>query len=366
MRILKNYIVQEWFSLFLLALLIVSFVLVVGNIVKLVEMVVAKGVAPGDVFKLFLYLLPSLLVFSIPISMLTATLLSVGRMAYDNEITAIRSSGISLYPLFFTLLLIGLLFGFICLYFNDTLIPESHYNTRKLLKDIGVKKPTTYLEEKTFIKAFKNHIIFIYKINEDKLEDVRIYQPQGDDKPTRTIVSEWGEFISIPDKGAIKLALKHGVADEPSFENPEVFYKVRFSTYYLTLYLDQAVESGKGLDKKVSDMTINELRLEINKMKRMQIDARPLLVGLYEKFSLSVSGLLFILIGVPLALRVRRRERSLGFGISIIICLAYYFLMALGEGLALRNKITPFAGVWLANFALLFIGIFLTIKILEE
>jgi len=365
MRILKNYISKEWFSLFLLSILTVSFVMAVGNIVKLVELVVAKGVAPLTVFKLFTYFLPSLLVFSIPISILTATLLSFGRMAFDNEINAIRSSGISLYPIAFNLLLVGTLLSLLCLHFNDTLIPKSHYNMRKTLREIGIKKPTTYLEERTFIKAFKNHIMFVYKIRDEKLEDVRIYQPQTD-KPTRTIIAKKGEFISIPEKGAIKLILKDGMADEPSFDDPEVFYKLKFKTYHLTLYLEDPQQTSEHLDKKVTDMTIRELQMEIEKMKELSIDERPLLVGLYRKFSLSFSGLLFVLIGMPLAIRVKRRERSFGFGISLIICLLYYLLMAVGDSLALRNKINPLLGVWMPNIILFVIGAFLTIKILEE
>ncbi len=364
MKILKNYIIKEWFALFALSLGIISFVLVAANLVKLVELVIAKGVHSSVVLTLFLYLLPSLLVFSIPIAILTATLLGFGRMAYDNEITALRSSGISMYPLLAYLLLVGILFSLICLYCNDTLIPQTHYLTRTMLQEIGIKKPTAYLEEKTFIKAFKDHIIFIYRIKNDTLENVRIYQPQTD-KPTRTIVAENGAFISIPEKKSIKLILNNGTADEPSFDDPTVFYKVNFKKYQLTLTMKDAQELQQ-LDKKVSDMTIREIESEIIAMKALHIDVRPLLVGLYRKFSMAFSSLIFILIGVPLAIRVKRRERTLGFGISVIVCLFYYLFMALGESLALRNKISPALGVWLPNIVFMLMGILLTYKVLEE
>jgi len=364
MRILKSYLSKEWFILFLLSLVIISFVLVISNIVKLVEMVITKGVDAGVVLKLFFYLMPSLLVFSIPISILTSTLLTFGRMSYDNEITAIRSSGISLYPFLVLLLMIGLFFSFLCLYFNDSLIPRAHYRMRTILQEIGIKKPTAYLEEKTFIKAFRDHIMFMYKIRGNYVEDIRIYQPQ-DNKPTRTITAQKGEFISIPEKNAIKLVLKNGSADEPSFDNPTAFYKLNFKRYQLLLQLDSE-KTGKKLDKKVSDMTIKELKSEIKTMKMLQIDERPLLVGLYRKYSLAFSSLIFILIGVPLAIRVKRRERSLGFALSLGICLLYYLLMALGESLALRNKLVPFLGVWLPNILFFILGLFLTYKILEE
>jgi lipopolysaccharide export system permease protein len=364
MSILRNHVSKEWFSLFSLSIFIISFLLLVGNVVKLVEMVIAKGVGVTIVAKLFIYMLPSLLIFSIPISILSATLLCFGRMAFDNEITAIRSSGISLYPLLGVILLAGVMFSLLCLYFNDALIPRAHYLMRTSLQEIGVKNPTAYIEEKTFIKAFKDHIIFIYKIKGNYLEDVRIFQPQTD-KPTRTIIAEKGEFISIPDKGMVKLILYKGSADEPNFEDPNVFYKVNFKTYQLSLDLKDKSNTLE-LDKKIADMTIRELEKEIKQMRALQVDERPLLVGLYRKYSLAFSSLIFILIGIPLAIRVRSRERSLGFTLSVVICLLYYFLMAAGESLALRNKIAPALGAWLPNLFFLVIGIFLCIKVLEE
>ncbi|MBU4305179.1 MAG: LptF/LptG family permease [Candidatus Omnitrophica bacterium] len=364
MRILKNHVIKEWFSLFLLSLIVISFVLVMGNIIKLVELIITKGVEGFVVLKLFLYLLPSLLVFSIPISILSASLLSFGRMAYENEITAIRASGISLYPFLFVLLLIGILFSLTCLYFNDSLIPQAHYRMRTTLQEIGIKKPTAYLEEKTFIKAFKDYIIFIYRIQGDYLEDVRIYQPQTG-KPTRTIIAEKGEFISIPEKNAIKLVLKNGSADEPSFDDPEFFYKLNFKNYNFTLNL-QNNRGIEQLNKKIADMTIREIEREIEVMRMLKIDERPLLVGLYRKFSLSFSSLIFVLIGMPLAIRIKRRERSFGVALSLIICLFYYLFMALGESLALRNKLSPVIGAWLPNIFFLIIGLILSIKVLEE
>ncbi|MFH1459262.1 MAG: LptF/LptG family permease [Candidatus Omnitrophota bacterium] len=364
MKILKNFILGEWLSLFFLSTVIISFILVIGNIIKLVELIITKGINFTIVAQLFLFLMPSLLIFSIPIAILTATLLTFGRMSYENEITAIRSSGINLYPFLGTILLIGTLFSALCLHFNDSIIPYAHYQIRVITQEIGIKKPTTYLEEKTFIKAFKDHIMFIYKIRGNYLEDVRIYQPQTN-KPTRSIMARTGQFISIPEKNSIKLILNDGTADEPSFEDPEMFYKLNFKRYQLSLKLAEDQISSR-LKKKVSDMTIDELQREINLMRSLNIDATPLFVGLHRKFAISFSSMIFILIGIPLAIRIKRRERSMGFAISVIICLCYYLLMATGESLALRNKLPAFFGVWFANIVFLFLGVILNIKMLEK
>ena len=101
MKILKNYIFKEWFAILFLALIVISFVLIIGNLVKFAELVIGKGVTLEHVLGLFLSLMPSLLIFSIPISILTATLLSFGRLSSDNEITAMRASGLSIYRILY-------------------------------------------------------------------------------------------------------------------------------------------------------------------------------------------------------------------------------------------------------------------------
>ncbi|MBU0744743.1 MAG: LptF/LptG family permease [Gammaproteobacteria bacterium] len=364
MKILTDYIIKEWFKLFLLSLLVVSFVLLVGNVTKLVELMIDKGVYIYDVIKLFLFILPSMLIYSIPISTLTATLLCFGRLASDNEIIAMRSSGISLYHVVVDLILIGLLFSLLGLYFNDSLLPKTHYRMRSMLLNIGMKNPTAYLEERTFIKTFKNYIIFIYRIKADQLENIRIYQPRTD-KPPRMIIAKRGQIIQIPGKDILKVELRDGMADESSFKKPGQPFKLNFKTYPIVLQLKDR-KDNKKLDKKNSDMNIAELRSEIETIKNMGIDEAPLRVGLHKKFALAFSSLIFILLGFPLAVRVKRRERSLGFGLSLIVCLVYYLILAGGESLALRNIIPAFWGVWIADIVFLFTSLFLIIKFIEE
>ena len=364
MKILKRYIFDEWFALFFLSIVVITFILLVGNMVKLVELVVAKGIDGFAILRLVGYLMPSLLIYSIPIATLTATLLTFGRMAYDQELTAIRSSGISLYPVAGSMLLIATLLSLVCLYCNDSLIPWAHYQQRRIIRDIAVKNPAAYLEEKTFIKSFRGYIIFIYRVRDDYLQDIRIYQPQND-KPTRVIMAERGEFIAIPEKNAVKVALKNGTADEPSFDDPGSSFKINFQNSFIILELNDG-QPSKELNKKPQDMTIKELEQEAATMRVLGVDERPLLVALHRKYALSFSSLIFALLGMPLAIRVKRRERSLGFGLSVLTCVVYYILLAVGENLALRNLISPAIGIWLANALLGLVGGWLFFRVLES
>src|SRR3989338_9339791 len=130
MKILRKYIIKETIIMFLFSIAIFTFTLVVGNIIRLAELVINKGVDARLVGKLFLYLIPFLLSYTIPMSILASALLVFGRLSGDNEIVAIRSSGINIYRLSFPLLVIGLAFSLLSIVLNNDLIPRMHFEYR--------------------------------------------------------------------------------------------------------------------------------------------------------------------------------------------------------------------------------------------
>ncbi len=354
---------NELLGAFFLSLGIFTFVLLMGNIIKLAEMVIAKGIDIIYVIKLFAYLTPYLLSFSIPMAILTATLLCFGRLSYDNEITALRASGVSLYKLSVPVIIVGLALSLGLLWLNDKVLPLSHYQSRCTLAEIGIKKPTAFLESGTFIKNFRDYIIFIYDIRGNKLSGIRIYQPQKD-RPVRTIIAKSGEFQVLPDEQIIKLILYNGSSDEPDFNNPNRFFKLNFKTYEVSLNLKDYIPK---IEKKPKDMSIDEIKQEIKRLETASIeDVNALKIELYKKFSLAFSSVIFVLIGIPLGITTKRSERSVGFGISLGIIIIYYILAVGFESLSLKGKIQPAIGLWIPDVLLFILGIILIWRTAES
>jgi len=246
--------------------------------------------------------------------------------------------------------------------FNDQIIPYAHFASRKTLLEAGVKNPTAALEPGVFINSFQKYILFIYRIEDNKMYNVRIYEPQGPNKPTRTIVAKKGEFIAIPEKSMVKLKLVEGTSDEPDPENPKNFYKLNFKTYFMTLNLAQA-QNKEELRKKPKDMSIKELRAEIERLKKEGIDPTPLMTEINEKLSLAFSCFVFILLGSSLAIITRRREKSINFGMAFLIVGIYYVLLICSETLSLQGYLDPTTAMWLPNTILAIIGVILTYKL---
>lgn len=350
MKILRNYILSEFLKAFFISLAVFTFVLLAGNLIKIVDMIINKGVEILYVVKLLFFLVPYLLSYSISTAALCATLLVFGKLSVDNEITAMKASGLSLYKIAAPVLMIGMVLSVCSLYLNDRLVPWAHLETRKTMRDIGLKSPSAYIEAGTFIRDFEEYIIFIYEINGNNLSNIRIYQPQ-EDQPTRTIVARKGEFIPIPEKRIVKLKLIDGTTEEPIPTDPTNFYKLDFRTYYMTLNLEEPKKTSKNIRKKTKDMTFNELNQEIaNVRSEGIIDVTPLLIRIHKKIAVSFSSFAFILIGLPLAVRTHRSEKSVGFGVSLAISMVYWFvILAIGNICAINRILPPWLAMWLGN-----------------
>ncbi|MBU0548805.1 MAG: LptF/LptG family permease [Candidatus Omnitrophica bacterium] len=274
MKILRNYILKEFLGPFMVSLVVLTLVMIQGNLIRLADLIINKGVDIVNVAKLFFFLIPALLTYTIPIAALVATLLSLGRLASDNEIIAIRASGVSILRLVITpLLTLGLILSLILVLFNDRIIPYAHFASRRTLSSIGIKSPGAALEAGTFIDSFDKYVIFIYHIDGNLLQQVRIYEPQPDNNPCRTIVAKKGEFVPVPEKGMVKLKLIDGTSDEPDLSNPGRFYKLNFKTLFLNLNLAKSNEGE--IQKKPKDMTLEEIESEIARFKTSGIVILP-------------------------------------------------------------------------------------------
>lgn len=364
MKILRNYFLKEFIAPLFLSLGVMSFVMVlVGNLNKIADLVINKGVNFFSVLKIFIFMTPYIVTYALPISILIATLVSLGRLSSDNEIIAIRASGINLFSLILPLLLVGLILSLALVIFNDRVASYAHFAYRKTLKEVGLKNPTAAFEEGVFINSFQKYILFIYHVDQKKnrLNNVRIYEPQ-EGKPTRTIVAKAGEFITVPEKNIIKLKLIDGTSDEPDPDNPTNFYKLNFKTYFMNLNPSQNQGKAK-MEKKPKEMTIQELNQEIDKLKKEGVNPSPLYTEIHEKITLAFSCFIFVLLGSSLAMITKRREKSINIGIAILIMIIYYPLFIGCETLGMEGILPAQIALWIPNIIFGIIGAILTLRL---
>lgn len=347
MRTLRIYVLREHLAPFFVTMGGLTAVLLVGNIIKFAELVIAKGVSLFDVLRLIIYLIPYMLSFTVPMACLIAMVLAFGRLSTDYELIAMRASGVAPVRLVFPLLVVGLLMSTGLLVVNDRLVPASHLAFRRQLKAIGVKQPTAYLEAGTFIKDFPPYVIFVYQVEGKRLDNVRIYEPQPNG-PTRTIIADRGEFEQLPSKQGVQLRLHDGTVDEWDPLHPGSFYKATFTTYAMTLRSDQ--DDPERIGKKLRELTFKELMDERKRLGAQGIETLPISLELHRKVAASFAALIFVGFGLAFGLQLHHHERLTTFVWILAVFMAYYLGTIGMNAIALKGWLSPWLSMWIPNF----------------
>lgn len=357
MRILRNYILRECVLPFFLALGVLTSIFLLGNLIQLANLVINKGVSLVVIGKVFLLSVPLLLGYTLPLACLIGITLAFSRLSADNEIIAIRASGIYLLKLLTPLLAIGLVFSLFLFILNDRVIPYAYQEQRVTIKTLGIRNPTALLEPGVFITSFEKQILFIHRIEDNKLFNITIYQPQANGKPTRTITAKSGEFSPVPGKDQVILKLVDGTSDEPDLENANNFYKLNFKTFFMTLDLSQ--ESKKTVAKKPKGMTLKEITEERNRLEKLLVKTSSLETEYWRKITWAFSPLIFIALGFPVAIITNKRDkRAKNVFIVIGLAVSYYLLSLAAEALSLEQVAPAAVILWAPNF-LAFIAAFI-------
>jgi len=399
MRILYRYIVLELVLPFLLSLGVLTLLLMLIRIFKLFELIITKGISLAIVGELFIYYLPAITVLSAPMSILVATLISFGRMSEDNEITAMKATGISLYRLLLPVLAVSLVLSVIMVYFYDTVLPISNHRLKNLQMDIGMKKPELFMQEGVFIDDFPGYRLLIQEIDAKTgyLENIKIYK-QDAGRTTDIITASEGQMGSKEEREKIggdfiTMTLYNGEIHQLDPKNPERYRLMRFDTYVIHLKtdtdlirrdrdykseeelpsselreriakIDEAIAGAEGkLEDAKNDLEVTRAEKQIESYTTIR---NGLLVHIYRKVSIPFASIAFVLIGVPFGIMVRRSGKWVGFVVALGFFLVYYIFMVAGQSFGTRGTINPLLAMWLPNIILSIIGVILIIRAVNE
>lgn len=257
------------FAPFFLGFATVTFILVMDFLLDYLKLILEKGVAVGTVIKLFALSLGWMLALSIPCGILVGMLMTFGRMAQDNEILAMRSSGVSLGRLFAPAFAWGIFWTIALGLFNNFVLPWSNHELARLLLEISQKKPTAKLEEGRFIDDFTGRRILFDELDTRKGEITGVHILDYEGRRLNTTVAERGRLTFDPARRLLVLELEDGrmlgVPDDAP--DPATFRQSTFGLHRVTfggeLDDDDASRRGRG----IREMTAGQLRSEIEKLE---------------------------------------------------------------------------------------------------
>lgn len=349
-RIISRYLIREITGIFILGLTIFTLVLLMGRMVKLMEMVVSNGVPAPEVAKLILLLLPSFLVLTIPMAFLLAVLLAFGRLSSDNEVTVLKASGLSLWALLPPVLMTATVAGLLTLFVSLVAVPWGNSGFKQMTMEVARKYAASAIRERIFRDDLPGIVLYVDQYDEATrlMERVMIQDGRNPDRPL-TIFAKSGVIAPDEATGALKIQLYNGSIHTQSDKGE--YRLVSFGEYGLTA----EAARGSGPPRTELDMGIAELFRAAGSPQLAPQARMKMLAELHSRFAFPFAVFVFALLGLPLGLQNRRSGKTSGFTVSILILLVYYVLLSFLRTLAEKGTIPPFIAVWLPN--ILFAGI---------
>jgi len=363
MTLTDRGILKEMTVAFLLGLMAFTFVLLTNKMLRLVELIVSKGVGILTVLQLFLYILPYSLVVTIPMSTLLATLATFTRLAGDGEILALQSAGVSVSRLARPAVGFGLVASALTLVITAWILPVSYHAFNNLLFQVIRRHVAVGLEEGIFNSEFEGLILYAEKLDPKtaKLEGIFLVDNR-DPGERRVIVARNGQFTSDPQSLRMGLSLSQGTIHLSAAELTGRYRLLTFGQY------DLALDAGRTLDSPAQrrlgeqELTLGELRQRAAELRAQGGNYHPPLVEFHKKLAIPFSCVLFTVVGVPLGSRFRKGGRGLSLAISAVCALGYYMLIVGGEALADRGLVPEALAMWLPNLLIALAGSVLLLR----
>jgi lipopolysaccharide export system permease protein len=350
-----RYILGEIAGPTLLSLLIFTFVLLLGRIPKLVELVINKGVPLSEIVQLFSYLLPTFFTVTFPLSFLLGILLAFGRISADSEFVALKASGISLYSLIKPVFLLAILFSFVTGLITNIVEPASKTAFRAKVFDIASSSVGFDLSPGVFNDSFPDIVLYAQAVDTQngRMQDVFISDERDGSIPT-LITAKEGFLIPDPGQLSMVLRLKNGsIHRAPQDKQTNLYQTLNFSSYDINIDIASQTQTGTHSRSK-SELSWSDLRNNLaanpKEKTRLRLEAE-----LSERIVIAFAPLVLVLVGAPLGLQSQRSGKGAGFTIALAVFMAYYILLSLAGTLAEEGTFPAYVIYWLPNL-IFFVG----------
>ena len=350
-----RYLWRELWPTFGLALL--AFLVFIGLelVLSLSDALFARGAGAGEVLRLLLFKLPSVLTLAIPAGVLLAVFLSLSRLATARELLAFQALGYPLRRILVPFVLFGLLTSCISFLLSELAVPAAESAYRRELLSLLYRGEIPSPQEDVFFRGEKGELYYVSRYQGNRAYGIVVYDLAGELYPHQgpfpvVITAQEGRFSGE----ALELLAGRMLRFSQDGNLEEI---VRFDS--LTLTVGEELQQGLLAGKTPSEMSVRELLARVRLFSRSGLDPRNLLVELHSKLAVAAAALVFALFGAPLGILLGRRGRAAGAVAGFLLAAAAQGLFIWTRTLARRGLLPPSLGAWLPHILLGGVGLLL-------
>ncbi len=361
MKIIDRYMVRAFLGPFLWCLFIFIIMAVIIDIFSFIEDIVKFKIPFTSIIAFYVYYAPTIFLQVTPMAALLSTIYILSNLNKNNEITAMKSSGISLWRILAPILIIGFLISMITFIVNDKIIPVSSKVSsvirRDELESQKRKSSQAKIIENVAVYGAGNRIVFAKNYDTEKktLGDIIIHEHDASENLVSKITAQSGAWT---DEGwKFSKVIMYRIDNVGRMIGKPLFFNEK------VIALKERPSDFANREWRADYVSYRELKKYINNFKGAGTKlVRMLSVDLHYKIAFSVISLIIILIGAPFALITTRGGVLIGVGMSIAIGLLYYAFIAISLAFGKAGILPPIVSAWLGNVIFSILGIYLINK----
>ena len=354
---INRYIIREILSPTLLCLMIFTMVMVLGRAVKLVDLIINKGVSLPDILILLATLLPTFFSISLPLAFLMGIMIGLGRMSADSEIVALKSAGIGLAKISIPVFALALIFALLTGATNIWLKPWGYRAFATKSFEIVRQKAVIGFQPRVFNRQFNNLVLYANDIDDRTNQMHGLFIVEKKPESTSWVFADSGDMLTDVQSQTVTIRLHDGVIHRQQTESASNYQLIHFRQYDVQPEISaiNGPETRKHLKPKElpTDKLWSSISNETEPAKRQDLQGE-----LHLRLTSPLAPLLFVLLGLPFSIQSHRSGRSGGFVMGLILFLGYYFILSTALTLTKDAAAPPWMTFWTIHFLLGGLGVF--------
>ena len=346
--LLDKYLILSFVKKMMSVLFVFITVFLVVDIIEDVDKMLDYSLGFNQYFLIYFYSIPQYINIAFPMTILISTVMTFTLLQKNNEITALKASGVSIYRLTIPFFIIGIISSFLMFYFENSVVTQSNIYKSDLEKKYYNKYYNNKINKNILMQISNNKTIMIEKFDyRNKTAKNVTIQEFNDNKLMSRIDME--SLLWYEDTWVAKNAKYR------SFEKDNIYKDLADSVIRINIRPIDLIQSSI----KPSDMDYWSLSSFIERLKINGKEHRKWLVDLYFKTSFPFSNIIMIIFGVALTIKRPKANFLVGLGSSILVIFIYYIMIKTGQTMGYSGILSPFLSVWIANIIFFISGVIL-------
>jgi LPS export ABC transporter permease LptG/LPS export ABC transporter permease LptF len=351
MRILDRYIIREILLPFAIALVVLTFVLIIPFIIEQAEQLIQKNVAWPTILRAVWTLVPATVGLTIPMALLVAILMAFGRLSGDREIVVFMACGVSPSRLLKPVFSLGVVAAAATLWIMIEAIPNANQTYREIIARVVADRAEGQVQARVFFEDFPNTVLYVREVPQTGgWKNVLAVDTRNAAQPIVSVARS-GRMVVDREKRTIEMVLEDGAKHTTKSADPTLYEIAQFSQAIIGLD-PESVFPRQGPARGLRELTITQLEERIAELRARQQPVHNEVIEVHTKFSVPVACLVFAVLAVGLGVSNRKDGKLASFVLGIAVIFTYYVIMFGAHAMAKGGLVPAWSARWIPNILL--------------